>query len=164
MSINLENVRTWTAALRTDREQATGALTRVTSSGARSDCCLGVGCQVAGVPAEEGSEDTLSGAHNLLYGRAGVSGMPPVEFHLWLGTVESPDERNEWGQKLVVGGRDVHIDLPEDLLDREGTRLSYTSFRGVGCSDMNDAWRLTFDQIADMIDYFGLLTLRGAER
>jgi hypothetical protein len=152
MSINLDNVRRWTAALRSGEYEQTTSMLAIQDGDSVAYCCMGVGCVVAGpdeVPHETitypsavyGFTDTVK--HS--FGDGSCEELPPTEFHAWLGIEGEMDND------------DVYIDWPEEYV-----RLSEGSPRGglsravMSCANMNDSFNLTFEQIADMIDYFGI--------
>lgn len=66
--------------------------------------------------------------------------LPPVSFHRWLGITPRTDEPQS----------DVQVNLPFPF--RGGT----LPWGDIGCSTLNDGLGLTFSQIADLLDYFGV--------
>ena len=87
MTINRENFATWTAALRSgEYKQAQGALKVKTDEGPLH-CCLGVVCELAGLPS------ALRTPNGLMYtfydsGLAESSTLPPTARE-WLGVTKS---------------------------------------------------------------------------
>lgn len=170
MTVNIENLRTWTEALRSGAyDQVDGTLAKQEEGEKKiAYCCLGVGCVLAGVPHEKRAhvcdsdeEDWCeSGGHGEvkhLFGAECATDLPPAEFHDWLGLA------NEGG---VLGG-DVYLDWPVEYqtLTTQGPKPSesYPGHRtqplnqaAMTCANLNDSLRLSFPQIADMIDYFGV--------
>lgn len=128
-----ENRAQWLAALRSGTYSQTKGYLR-TDEGY---CCLGVACDVAGIP----SERLSTAAWN--FGRYGMDQVLPEEGEEWLG----------------VNTANPQLDIPFDLIE-QGPRFPDEDFvaGGVGTTlaELNDGG-LTFAQIADMIDYFGFL-------
>lgn len=165
--INLENVKKWTAALREpDRVQVNGALTGWIipdeSDPVLGDCCLGVGCKVAEVPMVVHG-DLQDTDYTVEYGATGNTGLPPEEFHLWLGTIDHLHEVDDYEGALIdpADGTDVYLAIPSGVWTVKVQMLDGTTggtdLRDLnGCSMLNDTVGLTFPQIADMIDYFGI--------
>jgi hypothetical protein len=78
--INKEHFREWVAALRSGKyEQGGLALGRVDNT----FCCLGVACEVAGVPRAPGGKGKDCATY--YYGEEGNSGSLPLEAQKWLG-------------------------------------------------------------------------------
>lgn len=139
--VNLDNVRKWTTALReTNSPQTQGRLARDLGGGEIGYCCLGLGCEVAGIP----SRSQVFGGDEPVIHYAGSSDLAPRGFHDWL------DNGQTRG--------DVHLDWPhrhyEQRYDESATYGN--PWMGWTCAGLNDDCGLTFSQIADMIDYFGI--------
>lgn len=138
--MNLNNVKTWVAALRDpSKKQVRGALKRD-----GGNCCLGLGCEVMGLEPVFDQDTHVWGYRadaDMDFGY-----LPPMEFHHWLGI------------EPLGGSDDVYIDWPVDLLLADGyTENSQDGFVPVlGCAVLNDTVGLSFSQIADLIDYFGV--------
>lgn len=149
--MNTEHVKRWTAALRTTNiEQTTGQL-GLTLAGVTRMCCLGFGCTL--VPEVQGlitwqdvgeDVDSVDSAMVVdLEDGEWSDSMPPKEFHVWLGAT-------------VQGGLhagDVLPDWTNEWYDREGVTYLAT----LPCAKLNDNVGLTFAQIADVVDYFGVV-------
>jgi hypothetical protein len=94
-----------------------------------------------------------------IFGRA----LPVGAFHEWLGldpddVVEDGDVYVDWptaGQAWIGDwpGHLGYVDEPGLIMQGE-EREPY--FQRLGCADLNDDLGLTFDQIADVIAYFGV--------
>lgn len=142
------NLKVWTDALRSgDFGQTNGHL-----ADPEGYCCLGVGECVR-----------WGGDPGHLFAALANQSFPPTAFHEWLGLPRSRDSR-----------ADVYLDLPlaNELFIGDGTMNGEE--RGIiaqgtpgsgpvlldkqdlSCANLNDAHGLTFDQIADMLDYFGV--------
>lgn len=150
--MNIDNVRTWTAALRDPSlNQTTGILTEVLIEGDRAYCCLGVGCVTMGLVG-------IPEGRAVAYGAERAAGLPPKEFHAWLGLLTEQQIRSD----QPFGSRDVGIDWGEvgELLVYDTRNQTDTGearqLKQFGCAGLNDGCHLTFSQIADVIDYFGL--------
>lgn len=80
---NLEIMRLWSAALRSDEfEQGRGNLARTSHDGSTQHCCLGVLCELAiraGVPL-----NVTKDAYGVTY-YDGSAGTPPVSVRKWAG-------------------------------------------------------------------------------
>lgn len=139
--MNVENICKWIAALRSgDYKQG---LDNLRSFDDRY-CCLGVGCEVAGIEAVWDDE-------NKLYRYGGLAMFPPAAFYQWLGLLIPPDEEIT----------DLNDNVVEVLLP------TYTSDWGweYSLSVLNDDQGYTFDQIADLIEeWVNEYELRPAER
>lgn len=122
---------TWTTALRSrEYEQTTGELCTTYSDGSRKYCCLGVACEAMGLTGDE------SGQY------LGVNSILPFEVAAWL-----------LGQGMAELGdavRDPMIALGT-YTDRDG--YAYM----LRCTALNDEYHFTFEQIADLVDYFGII-------
>lgn len=126
-----DNIKKWTEALRSGEfEQATGTLETTIlkdSENVQAFCCLGVGCKIAD-PKDMWNWE--------------VKDLPPDDFLRWLGILGEYD----WTET-----EDPLIDFPPLLAERSGISL-----RGLTCSSLNDRLGFNFEQIADLIDYFGV--------
>lgn len=154
--INQENVARWLWELRHgDHEQARARLGVLYSGMAghhssRGYCCLGVGCLVAEVEVTERGD-------YLGFGRFRATLTAPVEFHRWLGVVDEDRSLNggeadiyiDWPDS--VGSGDIHYDRREDDYEADSNGIMEWT-----ASALNDECSLTFSQIADVIEYFGL--------
>lgn len=148
--VNQAHLNKWLHALRTtDKPQAQQQLAgRVESHGGDLGyCCLGIGCVVMGL--EPTYEKLNEYDFNYVEGepddftRVTFEGEPtiaPSTFGAWLG-IEEYDEP----------GIDPELSIPWEY-DRRTSKHREM----VTCAGLNDDWRLTFSQIADMIAYFGL--------
>lgn len=134
--INEENFAQWIAALRSGRfEQGRGALHN------GGYCCLGVACELMGL------EGKPMPNHRVAYD--GEVFLAPLSVIQWFG-VSSP-LKSRWG------GTDLVPDWPEGWMS-QGSQPEFeqVSLELVGtAASMNDAG-FTFDQIADVFEYFGL--------
>jgi hypothetical protein len=170
---NLGNVRAWTTALRKPglRQVRQKLAAHVGENGLPSSdeaqpigqCCLGLGCDIAGIPrtptrsfiyTQDDEDEDLPYEYEAevwAYGDAEAEDLPPQEFFDWLGL---PVDHYHGGL-FASGGEDVYLDVPYALRPRTRERQVAGAPR-IAASALNDEWRLTFPQIADMIDYFGL--------
>lgn len=127
----------WVAALRSGKHiQVKGVLGEAYHEDIPRNCCLGVACEVAGIV-----PTTTFGSVSDQYDEGSLE---------YDGAITSlPERAREW---LGVTMADPWIDFPDGLLtrDRRGS-LELT------CTMLNDDLRLTFDQIADLVEYFGLV-------
>jgi len=180
-----ENMRKWTAALRSgEYQQLTGwlaatplqeAVLRGTLAGhPEFACCLGVGCDLMGVEWEVSGSPGVSlpdtvqlipriDGHNCL-----DSGLPPAALAKWLGL--DIDPLTDW--KIVGLALDtppgfewlmadaVDLDEMTAMAEAEGDMTSVLQYWGtrdrVALATLNDGG-VTFDQIADLIDHFGVV-------
>lgn len=158
----MSNLKVWTDGLRsTNIQQTTGQL-GVVYDGATQMCCLGFGCTL--VPEMENDiqwqanedDDTPSVGAVMMVDLADgewSDSMPPVAFHEWIGATPqggklSGDVLPDWpAQEFTMPrpGAEWH--------DRDG--LPYRSI--LTCAKLNDSAGLTFVQIADVVDYFGVV-------
>lgn len=140
-----ERTKAWTQELRTtDAGQATRVLERFEADGTVSRCCLGVGCRmVEDMPTERYEHEkgfiTLFDGNDVL---------PPEWWIDWL----YGEEAEPGGSAL---GRDLGVDWPEGLADRDGYWFLKDEVIGT-FAGLNDHSGLTFAQIADVVDYFGV--------
>lgn len=145
--VNQENVATWTAALRSGAyEQTDGTMVRMVDNRDADSrltyCCMGVAAVEAGATVSvyrEGLDE--DGAFYEAYCQDGAD-MPGRVTRSWLGLDVDMDDSEQ----------DIHIDWPEGLLSRSD-KMPLDS---ITCSGLNDTLHLTFPQIADVIDYFGI--------
>jgi hypothetical protein len=139
---NLTNLKRWTAALRDGTRQQGEGYLRELIDGIPHYCCLGVACEVFGIE----SRQTLNGSTLTEYGAFGNETMPPSEFRKILGlsndTVDGEDVFLDAGD-VTYCSDDQDPDTELDLCD-------------IGLAEINDDWGLSFEQIADLIDYFGV--------
>lgn len=158
-----ENMAAWVAELRTtDRLQGHGALHSFDPEGDEPAqfCCLGVGCEVAMVRGQVftlGAEDGES-SFGMLRLYDDRSDLAPISFGRWLGF--------SYTELTAQNNGDFLLDWPVEWLRptapeswaQSGTKggetpVTKTSFR---LSILNDDG-LTFAQIADLIEYFGIV-------
>ena len=132
------NFKKWIAELRSGRRvQITGTLRGRTDDGEVGECCLGVACDLSDV-----GEWTPFGDYEPHEGSPNDATLP-LAVARWLGldiAVEFDD------------GIDPYFDIPDVYLDRSRGGLPYI----VTCASANDDLGLTFDQIADLAEYFGV--------
>jgi len=122
----------WTGSLRSDNyEQTTGELCAVYSDGTKKFCCLGVACEAYGLTYDE----------RLGYDRQ-VSVLP-YSVAAWLLGLDAT--------QIGDSARDPLVDMPLDYVDRDEARYY------LRCTALNDEHHFTFHQIADMVDYFGVV-------
>ena len=141
---NIEHVKEWTTALRSGAYQQVDATLCKTLDPTDPDtgvayCCLGVAAVLAGATVEVYTDD---GGEDVTYYEANMSDgqdLPGQQTHQWLGIAEGDDNSE----------KDVAIDWPP-LLDQDGKPYTMT------CAALNDNLDLTFEQIADVVDYFGI--------
>lgn len=133
--MNHEIKAEWLRRLRDpNRKQLRGDLTRIHKDGSRSDCCLGVLCEIA---VEQGVLVTTptTSAGLLGYQYQDVSG---VAFTM------PPERVNDWA------------DMDAFVVDYPFAYPDSHNIEGVlHLAELNDKYGLTFDQIADVIEYFG---------
>lgn len=141
---NREHELKWVEALRTTtRKQGTGQLGQFID-GEMFACCLEIGCEAAGFeptfydrldnpifPAE--SRFPVEATHVAFYDNELTA---PYEFGEWL------NAREDY--------QDPMLDIPDDYRDQDGEPYK------LRCSTLNDALYLSFAQIADLIEYFGV--------
>lgn len=170
--MNIEHIREWVAALRSDRfQQGTGALASFETKDEEKNpsyCCLGVACELAGVNKEaihdetDYHEDTEVSqyAESGRYYFDGSHELPPVAFAEWLGfDVYDHDNPHMYAEcDWQIDYPEYHHDNPlgwtqgtvaEDMRDKRTLRGQMT------CANLNDGG-FTFEQIADCIEYFGI--------
>lgn len=142
-----ENLRLWVRALRSGEYAQCGeTLTEVTQFAgkeSRAHCCMGVGCEVAKVEQTVVTVGPL--VNRVLYGAAQASTIPPKEFLLWLRFTEEEVQVALENDK-DSDGDGAHIFLAED---DAGTR-------GKSLAELNDTEDLSFTQIADSIEAYGV--------
>lgn len=151
--MNEPHVRQWTTVLRsTPSPQVTGTLVDevVDTSGhlVPGFCCLGIGQKVAGIPLNH-SEDPDPDEGERRWQFTEGDDLPSERFLRWLGV-----DRVEG-----FGDSDVDVDWPVELVDREGYPYLASNVSpggGLTCASLNDTTKLTFAQIADVVDYFGV--------
>jgi hypothetical protein len=125
--MNKERKTNWTTALRSGNYKQTVGMLR----DSKGFCCLGVACDLV---AKEGGGK-------------------------WIGQVDNFHFRDNFEEhrthSLTKGIKDLYgieghceIDIDCNYKDRQGYPLV------LRLTDLNDYYRLTFDQIADVIDYF----------
>lgn len=131
--MNVENMRILTAALRSgDYTQTTGRLGEITPEGV-ANCCLGVAARLAGCVK---SVQRLSNGGAICYDNKKT--VAPERAQRWMGT----DVGNPPVDWVLRHSHPQEPDLPFWV---DVSTLA----------DLNDGG-FTFDQIADIIDYFGV--------
>lgn len=133
--MNKEAVKRWTNELRTtNKKQGTEVLHSLDGE-VEEYCCLGIACELFKdeLDLKVNNEEYLVTYNNM----AGLLPWKVVDF-LELAEADTIDEV------------DVLLDSP-DLILRDDSNLRYC-----GLSALNDLYGLSFSQIADMIDYFGV--------
>lgn len=169
-----ENQRTWIAELRSGaRNQTKSVLKRVGADGEVSFCCLGVAAELSDTCVQRRDEyDERVGflPANRITDQLGnevspYETLPPGEVLVWLGiahearvassdiTVDVPDEMRHLREQ---GTEDLCMRYYRDLDPDDDDRATLTY---LSAASMNDDG-FTFDQIADVFEYFGLKTLR----
>jgi hypothetical protein len=135
--MNSERFKQWIAALRSGQyPQGNGYLLLDGKY-----CCLGVMCEVADIPRTppgRGDPVTYFGVQDGRYGSLSATSLPR-EAQDWLG-LDSTDNLNN----------DLYLDYPLGLHHADGDVSHPTA---MWC---NDTAYLTFPQIADMFEYFGI--------
>lgn len=136
-----ERVRQWTKHLReTNLRQNTGRLFGVQGDEIVSGCCLGI-CLL------------------------GFKGREFIDNQHLLNAVMSRDVPQalglpEFGEQTGNPG-DVYLDWPKNLWPMKSVDSRQDpppEWPNIGASWLNDYARCTFSQIADLVDYFGLVT------
>jgi hypothetical protein len=139
--VNKAHVDEWLHELRTtDKPQARLALADRAENG-MGFCCLGIGCMVMGLEPQfeklnerdntyvEGTPDDFDRV-----AFDGEQALAPEAFGEWLGL--------QWSVNDPV------LAIPVEY-DHAGSHSQVT------CARLNDDWHLSFNQIADMVAYFG---------
>lgn len=155
----MSNLKVWTDGLRsTKTKQMTNQLGAVID-GETKMCCLGFGCtlvpelepRITWQEPEEDSDDQRTNMIVDLSNGEWSDSMPALDFHEWLGAtvqggVFSGDVLPDWPR--VARGL-----IGVEWCDRDGIpyRASLT------CAKLNDGAGLTFAQIADVLDYLGVV-------
>jgi hypothetical protein len=121
------NMYVWSAALRSGHFSQGKGQLAREEHGTVRYCCLGVGCVKADIEPHKNGTTIYFNHHD---------SMPPVAFREWLGL---PADEN----RAVV----VLLDVPSS-----GVGWPHTQF-----DVLNDNHGLSFPQIADLIDYFGVV-------
>jgi hypothetical protein len=176
-SLNLDHLRSWVTELREgDRLQVKGGLAKFTSDNDGTTkvgyCCLGVGCEVAGVDKYqfqfEDPDENDEDADAYSYGTGGMTELAPPEFLTWLGfTVDDNHAGNGYDLRLdyvpddladvsVQGTEEQHAKWTERVAEYERPYSDYADpLFPLTLAGLNDSG-FTFAQIADCIDYFGI--------
>lgn len=161
MTINLDHVRTWVAALRDpEAKQATGRLAKfIDDEGTVGYCCLGLGSKIAGIKECAFNEDDadlseLEDEPAFEYGEDHSTELAPVEFKAWLGYEVTPDE--ESGDVYLNCGVTMQGKVSDgETVDGVWAPIDPPVIERLSLAELNDdGW--TFAQIADCINYFGL--------
>jgi hypothetical protein len=144
-----ENMERWVTALRSGEfPQAKSTLEavdytyddggEVADTEVRGYCCLGVACKIADPDNE--------------WNWRGID-LPPADFLRWTGLIADDQFSDD---------EDPYVDFPEGMVD-QGSERQVQMGRApqhlsghVTCSYLNDTLELSFEQIADLIAYFGL--------
>lgn len=138
MTINQDNLKAWTHKLRDPwLKQANGQLGKRTEDGGESFCCLGVGETLIHKYVEQ-EDGAFKFDHTTTF--------PTEEWFKWIGIDVLIEEWDEWPEE------------PDPIIDHDfgtGPGKNHIGPR-ITASVLNDVWHLTFPQIADVIDYFGL--------
>lgn len=126
----------WTSALRSRQyAQTTGELCAVYENGNSEYCCLGVACEVMGL--------TYVTSPREARGFENEDAVLPRSVAAWLYGIK------DW--EVTDAGTDPLIAIPQDYTDRSGV------WYYLRCTTLNDDLHFTFDEIADLVDYFGIV-------
>lgn len=165
-----EHTEAWAHDLiTTTRKQVEGVLGKRIAIDAIGNCCLGIGCETAGIERDY-PED---GSHSFSY--LGADTLPPRQFAQWLGfdmdvvsedvrqvgglCIDWPDEtyrvrcyveaeNHALGIHLKVSAHDHELHECSPWIEQDGASSEFAA--------INDGHTLTFPQIGDMIRYFGV--------
>lgn len=145
MTLNQSRIKEWTDTLRTTKIPQTRSTLVEVRHGKTSMCCLGVGevlCAGGRIVVTEDVDVAILDPQGTL--REELNPDLPVLFLRWLGL----DVEDRW---------DLQIDLPQPFYVRPpyDWQTPYALSR-MTVAALNDNYRLTFSQIADMVDYFGI--------
>lgn len=136
-TVNIEHVNEWVGALRSGSyEQGQGFLHYVEGVN-HYLCCLGVGSKIAGVE-RRWRDNESGGVVDGWYVYADDHRVESRQFNEWLG--------------LLPGT--IRLSGTSDLVEQVTTLRAGQNW---GLATLNDSG-FTFDQIADLIDYFGITT------
>lgn len=136
--MNIENVKKWTHQLRhSGLPQTNGELATQVEPETVAYCCLGVVCIIPEVGVE----------HQI----APIVEEPAVRHRFDGAVLDLPRRAQDW---LGVTRANPFIDWPAGLCDRDGE--PYLNGDEATCAGVNDALGLSFAQIADLVDYFGI--------
>lgn len=151
MPVNNERIDAWIAALRSGKYmQGTSALTSFVFDGIELDCCLGVSCKLAGVEREREADKFFYGSDR--YETDSDSG-PMKEFN----SIALPNEVQAWLGLSSDSGSIFHPYMAgcfshADI--KEWSQITHFSEGSVlSLAVLNDCG-FTFNQIADVIDFF----------
>ncbi len=137
------NLDKWIVALRSgDFTQGDGYLARQNDEGTTQYCCMGVGCVVMG--AESFLNATLMDGTTALSFEGAVK-MPPRSFIEWLG-LGMPEFMEHA----------VEINLELDVADGR-----IWPFEFIALDSMNDTLNLSFGEIADAIETYGVRVIEA---
>lgn len=144
-----ENFDRWLHELRTTPlGQCSQTLFDTVGTGAIVEaCCLGIGTLlVPGVDAKASIGAAFA----------------PDDFAEWLGVAGARGVRYDEGVNLIVDWPcDLLLKVDADEEDPDVWISPYTE--AISAAELNDEWRLTFSQIADVFDYFGILGVEWEE-
>jgi len=145
--VNLEHVRVWYEDLRVARygEQGRSQLAKWADGAGWRLCCLGVASCSAGFRPTTDEEQFLVDDDGDGDGELGTS---TVDGLFRGGQEYLPPEVVEW---LGVDGDNPVLKVPERLQGREGTDGGGLLGEAETCSDLNDAYELTFEEIAECV-------------
>lgn len=149
-----EHWKQWLHELRTtDAGQAHGHMSRITlaegdTHGKINNCCLAVGTRL--VPDIKITQGTGFTRSQFKFGEHQHYRTAPIEFIRWVGLGHMVGDVNE------TASFDVVLDYTHPGATQDGALLNPDDVTGAW---MNDTVRLTFPQIADMLDYFGVKAL-----
>lgn len=111
-------------------------------------CCMGLGCTLIPSLRMEGAED------GEIFSFGGHTKYPPMEFLRWLGFTTLPRSVSDAGStKLKIDWPLVSYPLTQG---KPGEMRSEFRQHDFNLDFLNDTVRLTFDQIGDLIAYFGV--------
>lgn len=145
--MNMDNVRIWVNELRTTgKPQTTERLARTLDTNKTGYCCLGIVEVLADSPESDES-----------YDEDGPCFKNDLDKY--------PDENTFADTNLSTFGRDwlgvkdddPTLDVPGEYIGRVARIDGGQGIEGAPtCANLNDDWGLSFKEIADMLDYFGL--------
>lgn len=138
-----EHTHQWAVGLRTTSSpQVHSRLAANLGNGVVGFCCLGLGCELAGIERDRAGTE---------YAYDGTTGLPPARFHQWLGLDPGAHVPPPPGH-----GHDVAVDWDLDLYGYD-MREYHDDDDMRTYASLNDNLALTFPQIADIVDHFGVI-------
>lgn len=155
--LNPERKKLLVDALRSgDYTQVQGTLGIFYADKTRKHCCLGVGCEVSPFEAEFDADLVEQSSVTIRW--EGDTGTWSREIAEWFGSYTSHTPQQNADGQIIVEDNPLFFEFPErDIVEqgeKRGGNVSFLHYTMCTATYCNDKVGLTFDQIADLFDFW----------